>query len=270
MSEEGSAKGRKRKRSIQDVPINMNKMRKMLETFKTLKDELYDIDETEIELGSVKQHLDSLETILRGAKKPKLNFSSLTLKDLTEIGVGDGLLDIDLEVISGRVSAKMQEPMFQAACTDLSREMVDIYTHVNMQYEAGARMILDAVFKALWKLQEVPKTLDHEGITVSLIPEFKLPKEGVKITNGEYEVWLSGSVDYCVTRYLATERNMELVLKLNSNTTESRLRIALNLTDHQLFLVEAKHAGRTSLEDYVPKAVGQALALCTFLRHDVM
>lgn len=62
--------GHKRKRSIQDTPVNLNKIRAAMLRLEVLKEELADIEETEGEVEALMAHVTALEGILRGAKKP--------------------------------------------------------------------------------------------------------------------------------------------------------------------------------------------------------
>ena len=63
-------------------------------------------------------------------------------------------------------------------------------------------MILDAVLLSIAKLCP-------NGDSVAILPEWKLSLGGVTITNPstQYEVSLTGSVDYGIIRYEKTEDN---------------------------------------------------------------
>jgi hypothetical protein len=65
-----SERGHKRKRSLQDSPIDLSKMRMALNRLEALKEELDGIEETEEELHTISDHVLALENILKGAKKP--------------------------------------------------------------------------------------------------------------------------------------------------------------------------------------------------------
>ena len=60
----------KRKRSLQDSPVDLSKMRMALNRLDALKAELDGIEETEEELQTISTHVQALQDILRGAKKP--------------------------------------------------------------------------------------------------------------------------------------------------------------------------------------------------------
>lgn len=65
-----SERSHKRKRSLQDSPVDLSKMTMALIRLDVLKSELDGIQETEEELDSITKHVSALEDILRGAKKP--------------------------------------------------------------------------------------------------------------------------------------------------------------------------------------------------------
>jgi len=65
-----SERGHKRKRSLQDLPVDLSKMRMTLNRLEALKEELDGIEETEEELHTISDHVFALENILKGAKKP--------------------------------------------------------------------------------------------------------------------------------------------------------------------------------------------------------
>lgn len=65
----------KRKRSIQDAPID--KIQSAMHHIAALKKELAGIEETEVEVEAMMEHVSALEGILRGAKKPVCGFTGL-------------------------------------------------------------------------------------------------------------------------------------------------------------------------------------------------
>jgi hypothetical protein len=65
-----SESGHKRKRSLQDSPVDLLKMRMALSRLEALKEELDGIQETEEELKTISAHVLALENILKSAKKP--------------------------------------------------------------------------------------------------------------------------------------------------------------------------------------------------------
>lgn len=65
-----STKGHKRKRSIQDTSVDLNKMKMAMNHLISLKEELDGIQETEGEMEVVIEHVHALQKILESAKKP--------------------------------------------------------------------------------------------------------------------------------------------------------------------------------------------------------
>ena len=74
---------------------------------------------------------------------------------------------------------------------------------------AGSRMLLEAVLLHLGKA--IKKT--DKGYSVAILPEMRLGTgHGVKIVNPltQYEVWLTGSVDYAILKYVDEPDNKGL------------------------------------------------------------
>ena len=69
-----STKSHKRKRSLQDSPVDLTKMKMAMQRVQALREELADIEETEGEMEALMTHVNSLEEILRSAKKPVRGF----------------------------------------------------------------------------------------------------------------------------------------------------------------------------------------------------
>jgi hypothetical protein len=66
-----------------------------------------------------------------------------------------------------------------------------------MQYEAGARMILDAVLLTISDI-----SLDAQGgLPVAIFPQMQIAPVLVKNFETQFEVRLSGNVDYAVCTY---------------------------------------------------------------------
>ena len=64
-----SEKSHKRKRSIQDTPVDLTKMQLARQQLTALQQELAGIQETEKEMEELMTHLDALQEILGTAKK---------------------------------------------------------------------------------------------------------------------------------------------------------------------------------------------------------
>lgn len=62
-------KGHKRKRSIQDTPVDLTKMQLARQRLSALQEELSGIEETETEMEEIMKHVDALQGILGSAKK---------------------------------------------------------------------------------------------------------------------------------------------------------------------------------------------------------
>ena len=68
--------GHKRKRVIQDTPVDLSKMRVAMELLDSLEEELSGIKETEVEMDALMEHAKSLQNILENAKKTVRSFFS--------------------------------------------------------------------------------------------------------------------------------------------------------------------------------------------------
>lgn len=60
----------KRKRSLQDISMDVFKMSKALEKIRVLAGELEEVEETEQEMLAIMKHVHELEAILKTAKFP--------------------------------------------------------------------------------------------------------------------------------------------------------------------------------------------------------
>ena len=69
-----STKSHKRKRSLQDSPVDLTKMKMAMQRVQALREELAGIEETEGEMEALMTHVNSLEEILCSAKKPVRGF----------------------------------------------------------------------------------------------------------------------------------------------------------------------------------------------------
>lgn len=64
-----STKAHKRKRSINDAPVDLTKMQAARQRLLALQDELKDIEETELEMAEIMSHVNALQDILGSSKK---------------------------------------------------------------------------------------------------------------------------------------------------------------------------------------------------------
>ena len=65
-----ATKDHKHKRSIEDTPLDLSKMKIAMKHLVSIKEELDGIQETEGEMEAVMKHVQALEKILENAKKP--------------------------------------------------------------------------------------------------------------------------------------------------------------------------------------------------------
>jgi len=63
------ARTHKRKRSLQDSPVDISKMRKLTARLEALREELTAIEETEEEIQHDMEHVNALDAILKEGKK---------------------------------------------------------------------------------------------------------------------------------------------------------------------------------------------------------
>lgn len=241
----------KRKRGLQD---DLSRLKIVQTCLDTLKDELGRVEETEDSetLHVALEHVHKVEDILRNVKKLKVSFSTITLNDLKNVGVKREPLIISDDKIAKLVNGLTVDT--EAHIADLYSRVKEIYACVNMDYEPGSRMIIDAILLTLRKITSTQRT------DIAILPEMKITEDdGVRIvhpTSG-HELWLNSSVDYAVVEY-----NLEMDNKkrlLDSGDREDVFRIA----NGHLFLVEAKRQGhnKRGLSSYFPEAIAQAIAL---------
>jgi len=122
---------RGRKRSLQDTLVNLSKMRTALRRLDALKAELDGIEGIEEELDSISKHVLALENILRGAKKPRVTFSTVKLEDLKRGGVIRKRLIFNPKKVTKLAKAPTM-PTVEAEIIDLHSRIKKIYAHVNM------------------------------------------------------------------------------------------------------------------------------------------
>lgn len=246
-----SGRGHKRKRSLQDSPVDLSKMRMALQSLDALKAELDSIQETEGELDVIFKHVEVLEDILKSAKKPRLTFSTVKSEDLSNVGVVRKLLFFDSFQVAEL--AKALPANLEAEVTDLHSRIKKIYGSVNMEYETGARMILDSILLALTEIASFNQR------NVAILPEMKIPPaDEVQITHpvSGFQLWLSGNVDYAVIEYENVRDYKDRLLAAGGS------RDAVGLSKGRLFLVEAKRQNSdNNLLSNIPEAVSQAIAL---------
>jgi hypothetical protein len=227
-------------------------MRMALNRLEALKEELDGIEETEEELHTILDHVLALENILKGAKKPRVTFSTVAAEDLKKAGVTRKRLIFEpakvTELTKGLTASA------EAEIVDVHSRIKKIYARVNMDYEPGSRMILDAILLALAEIASTQKR------GVAILPEMRIAQgDGVQISHpvSGYELWLSGNVDYAVIEYEDVRDYKDRLLAPGGSRED-----AFDISKGRLFLVEAKHQSlEQSLVSYIPEAVSQAIAL---------
>jgi len=231
------------------------KMKIAMKHLKDLEEELEDVQETKVDIAIVTEHIRAVQTLLEAAKKPRVDFSSISQRDLDTLGL------VQKRLIFRPEGVKQLLKNTNLAVLDeihgLQNYLADIYDHVNMDCEPTARMILDAVLLSVAKIAPKRKS----GFDVVILPEMRLATgDGVQITNplSKYEVWLTGNVDYGVMQYPIEDDNRERML--GEGNARGR---ALALAAGRLFLVKAKRQvdPDVGLASHMPEAVGQAVAL---------
>ncbi|PPQ74684.1 hypothetical protein CVT26_007667 [Gymnopilus dilepis] len=253
----GDQRVHKRKRSIQDTPINVNRIQSAMHRVSVLKEELAGIKETEVDVEAMMQHVSALEQILRGAKKPKLSFSSFTKTELEILGVRRGRLVFKQKALHDLATKTTSQAAAEVKA--LRARIIDIYDLVNMDYEAGSRMILDAVLLALGKTS-LP------GCAVAILPEMRIATgDGIKVRNPAtgYELWLTGNIDYAVIGYKDELDNKDRLIGVDNSRHD-----ALKVAQSHFILIEAKHQNDGEpLASSMPEAVGQAIAVAELTSH---
>jgi hypothetical protein len=93
--------------------------------------------------------------------------------------------------------------------------VIRLFTTTRVQFESGARMILDAVLLSIAKISG-KRDARH---AVAILPGMRLSTgEGVMISHpiSKFEVWLTGNVDYGIVQYEASPANKGLRIFVTS------------------------------------------------------
>ncbi|KAL0947856.1 hypothetical protein HGRIS_010493 [Hohenbuehelia grisea] len=239
----------KRKRSLENIAVDVAKVRRFTSSLHALKEELLGIDETEAEMAEVMKHVDELERILKESKRTKITFSSATHLELANLGVKTGRLifhKATIKSLGGQVPESVEDEL-----KDLCGRLVKIYRRVNMNFEVGARMVLDAILLSVGEITTILKPQKD----VAIIPEMKL--EDAPFSKDGYQVVLGGSIDYGIVEYMVDE----------DDDTRGRLvgpglpNYIFEVASGHIFLVEAKQQQAIGgLMAFIPQAVTQAMA----------
>ena len=130
-----SMKGHKRKRSINDTPIDLTKMQTARQRLLALQEESEGIEETELEMAKIMCHVDALQDILGSSKKlvseiaTGVHVSRLRCSEtlvfighLNDIGVQRKPLRLNNEALTVRISASSTNPKhFEDLCSQITR-----------------------------------------------------------------------------------------------------------------------------------------------------
>ncbi|KAH9953291.1 hypothetical protein BC827DRAFT_1387278 [Russula dissimulans] len=213
-----------------------------------LQEELRGIEETEAEMAGIMEHVDALQDILGSTKKLKPSFPSVSRSHLTEMGLKRKSFVLNDDALDGRIkTSRIDSKHTDDLCLQLTR----IYHSTSRRFEAGARMILDAILLTIADISLDAK----EKRFVAILPEMQIASgDGVLVKNpvNQFEVWLTGSVDYGVCTY-ERETYRDTVL-------EAPLDDLMMYTENCIILVEAKR-DQEVLFDSLPEATSQAIAL---------
>ncbi|KAJ7240378.1 hypothetical protein B0H12DRAFT_54037 [Mycena haematopus] len=255
----------KRKRSLTDDPIDTSKLHRFKQHMALLCEELKGIEQTEGELDTVMKHIRNLETILVDVQKPRYNFSSLTKKTLELLGVkGPEGLVLKSDGVTALLSAVNVDGL-SPEIMSLRARLIEIYDHVNMDFEAGSRMLIDAVLLSIAKI----RSERNPDTSVAILPKMRLDDIVVANPDTNFQVWLTGHVDYSVLQY--SDQDDTKVRLLGVDAPRDGI---LQLADGSLLLVEAKRmsdevanllrdndmSDEVGLAHHMPEAVGQAIA----------
>ncbi|KAK0189808.1 hypothetical protein F5146DRAFT_1052640 [Armillaria mellea] len=243
-----SSSTHKRKRSLQDSPVNLTKMQMARTHLRALQEELRGIKETEEEMQQVISHTNALEAILGTTKKRKISFSAVSVTDLSNMGVVRKRLAINQDALSKQLGSPA---VSVASLNDLQMQLKRIYRHVSMRYEPGARMVLNAIL-----LTVAEASVNGEAkLPVAIFPEMRVATgDGVRIKNltTGFEVWLTGTADYGVCTY----KDESMKTRILKAAVYDIMIAAMN----RITIVEGKREDQ-ELYDSMPEATSQAVAL---------
>ncbi|KAJ7749182.1 hypothetical protein B0H16DRAFT_1551903 [Mycena metata] len=244
--------GHKRKRRLQDSPVDLTLMKKARTCLVALQEELDGVVETTSQITAIMTHLDALQAVLGTAKKPKIGFSSVTKADLTNVGIQRKFLQFDATELHNLLTHERAAPdeQIQQLCARIAR----IHRHVSMRYEPGARMILDAVLLAVAEIC----TDGGAKLPVAILPEMQIASgDGILLKNPatSFEMWFTGPVDYGVCTYENEDQRRDRVLNAEVDDLG-------RLARSKIFLVEGKRLQDKPLYDFLPEAIAQAAGLC--------
>ena len=133
-----STLGHKRKRSLQDSPVDLTTMQVARKRLIALQEELSGIQETELEMEEIMKHVDALALILGTGKKlvssivigfispvsdglQKLSFSSVRRSDLTNMGLIRKPLRLNNPPLDDRKYSHITDKHVDDLCIQITR-----------------------------------------------------------------------------------------------------------------------------------------------------
>ncbi|KAF8171228.1 hypothetical protein K438DRAFT_1613143 [Mycena galopus ATCC 62051] len=251
-----STQGHKRKRSLQDSPVDLARIQQARKCLVALQEELDSVVETTTAITVLSTQVDSLQAILGRAKKPKTLFSCMTRTDLTNIGIQRKFLEFDAIRLHGLLADKRTapEPQIQQLCARIARIYRHVRMHVRRHFSSGARMIVDAVLLAV---AEICADSDAK-LPVAILPGMRIASaEGILLKNPttSFEMRVTGTVDYVVCTY--EDQWKDRVLDAD---VDDLGRLAKSLS---FILIERNRLEEDqTLYDFMPEAISQAAGLC--------
>jgi hypothetical protein len=198
----------------------------------------------------------------------RLDFSSVTeQQNLGIVGQTPEFVPEGIKMLLLRSMA----PGIIEECQFLLDRLNEIYDHVTMdvciaytpcgtpyspqtKFEAGARMIIDAILLSVAKISAKRQA----GHAVAILPGMRLgASDGIRVVDpiSTSEIWLNGSLDYGVVQYHA---DLYQMLGLDDSRKDI-FRVAAG----QLFVVLVKGLmdTGTNLFEHMPEAVSQTMAV---------
>ncbi|GJJ10166.1 hypothetical protein Clacol_004392 [Clathrus columnatus] len=194
--------------------------------------------------------------------KKRKTFSTVTKEDLNDAGIASGSLLFNDKTLAKLVQEKMslddenELKDLQARLLKISqlRDLRQDLTSKQIQNEAGSRILVDAILLAVASMTPSGQT----GKTVGIITELAVSeKDGVKINSpaggSRIELRLSGRIDYVT---VGVDESSKSHLLGPSGSEDAK-----KVNSTFLLLLEAKRPSGSLLNQNIPEAAGQALAV---------
>ncbi|KAL4244186.1 hypothetical protein ABKN59_010751 [Abortiporus biennis] len=259
MSDSESLATHRYKPSMPDSPLCMSQMRIARNRLRVLRERLDRSGGRDDEAESISELLRILQDILRDDEKPvTMNFATVTLADLSDIGVVGKYLVSKFKKVTN-VAQIVKTENIEAVIRNLHSKLKELYSCVLMDYEGGYRMIIHAILLAL------PDMISTEGRVVSILPAMRLADAGhfIQLSNPStgFQFRFNGHLDYLVIEYEDVGENKERVVSPGGSL---EIEYALNRSRGRLLVVERKQQDKSDISwitDSFPEAISQAIAL---------